>query len=326
MKRGEGIIRRKKEDDAVAEIIGTVLVFAIVISVFTAFVAWYIPTEGTVNEQSYQQAAMTAFSDLASKLSSPGIQNGTVIVQSIPLGVTGAAPFQQSYSTQVSSITSASNMNYSLDFSVQINYTQNGGSSHDLNMTVNLTGEGAFQEYGQTNFVSPKSFTIQDGNLITSYGSPSKSTSYGPTPVFISGPAGHETLHTSAISVGGYPVTISQIGSVVMSLAVSNYTSMTYSVGHTYLINGNMSTIDNITVLGYQYFIHTQYFSQWNYTLFSELNNSITTYNPNPAGTVWNSGGFTFAIGSGYIEITSSGPTSLGTLQFNSYVVRIIST
>ncbi|QRF76397.1 hypothetical protein Thermo_01919 [Thermoplasmatales archaeon] len=325
MKRFTGILRNRGQDKAVAEIIGTILVFAIVVSVFTAFVAWYVPTTGAANEQSYQDSALGAFSDLAAKLSSEGVQNGSVIVQSFPLGIAGVPPFQPSYPTQVSSDSSGSAFNFSLRFNVSLNYTENGNHQNTSNISVNLTGRGYLQEFGQTNFISPESFIIQDGNMIESYGLPSQSSSNGPMPVFISNNSGQPALRTSAISVAGSPVTISQVGSAVVSMAVSNYSSFSYSVGHDYLIGGNISLINSISITDYNYFIETPYYSQWNYSLYTSLNNSTSLFNPHPAGTSWNDGNFSVKIGNNSVYL-SEVKGSLESIQFQSYVIRIIGT
>ncbi|MEM0156064.1 MAG: hypothetical protein QW597_05635 [Thermoplasmataceae archaeon] len=325
MRRNSGIMDRNREDKAVAEIIGTILVFAIVISILTAFVAWYVPTEGASNEQSYQQAALTAFSELSSKLSSQSLQNGSMIVQSIPLGVNGVEPFEQPYATQLTSLPSSSGMNFSLRFQLLVNYTQNVNTKSNINFPVTVNGSGSLQEYGSTNFVTPEYFIIEDGNLVSSYGSPSSSTSLGPMPVYITGNNSNVALETRSISIGGYPIAISKIGSLVMSLAVSNYSLIQYTTGHSYLINGNTSSIDNITLKNYEYYINTPFYRQWNYSLYSELNNSLSIYNPNPAGTSWNSGNFTVSVGAGYISITSKGSVKLSSIQFTSYVIKVIS-
>ena len=318
-------MRNTREDRAVAEIIGTILVFAIVVSVFTAFVAWYVPTTGTANEQAYQNSALTAFSELAAKLSSDTVQNGSTIVQDIPLGIAGVPPFQPSTSTQISSDPTSSVFNFSLSFNLSLNYTITNNAHKSMNARVNLTGKGYLMEFGLTNFVSPESFMIQDGDLVTSYGLPGQSASYGPMPVFISNNTSQPALKTSAISVSGYPVTLSQVGSVVVTMAVSNYSAFSYSVGHQYLIGGNLSVIDSLNVSGYHYYVQTPYFSQWNYSLYSSLNGSASAFNSHPAGTLWKQGKFTVSVGSGSISIFAK-KVSVTSIQFQSYVVRIIGT
>jgi hypothetical protein len=325
MKRFTGIMRNTRQDRAVAEIIGTILVFAILVSVFTAFVAWYVPTTGTANEQAYQNSALTAFSELTAKLSSDTIQNGSTLVQDVPLGIAGVPPFQPSTPTQISSDPSSSVFNFSLSFNLTVNYTITGNIARSTNSSVNLTGKGYLMEFGLTNFVSPESFMIQDGDLVTSYGLPGQSVSYGPMPVFISNNTSKPALKTSAISVAGYPVTLSQVGSVLVTMAVSNYSAFSYSVGHQYLIGGNLSVVNSISVSNYHYYVRTPYYSQWNYSLYSSLNSSATAFNPHPAGTLWKDGNFTVTVGSGSISIFEK-RVSVSSIQFQSYVVRIIGT
>ena len=78
-----------KGDSAVSEVIGTVLVFAIFISIFTTVSAYYIPATQSASETNYQQATISSLSDLAASITSPSLSTGSIINQNVPLGIQG---------------------------------------------------------------------------------------------------------------------------------------------------------------------------------------------------------------------------------------------
>ncbi len=109
----------QKKDPAVSEIIGTLLVFAMVITTFTALEAWYVPsTEGTY-EQQFQTESQTALASLISQIESPSLSYGDVISQNIPLGIQGTL-FSPSQSTSLSY--QPSGFSSSLSYGLGVNY------------------------------------------------------------------------------------------------------------------------------------------------------------------------------------------------------------
>jgi len=121
-----------KRDGAVSEVIGTVLVFAIFISIFTTVSSYYIPATQTASETNYQQASMSALSDLASSIASPSLSMGSIISQNIPMGIQGgilapARPTSLTYST--TGIGGSINYGIGLSFA----YTSNHPTSAILN-------------------------------------------------------------------------------------------------------------------------------------------------------------------------------------------------
>lgn len=78
-----------KRERAVSEVIGTVLIIAIVVPTFSAIVAWYVPATETPNEASFQSASQSSYVNLISQLESPTLQQGQIISQNFQLGITG---------------------------------------------------------------------------------------------------------------------------------------------------------------------------------------------------------------------------------------------
>ena len=106
----------RKEDNAVSEIIGAILLFAIASVLLTSFILWYVPSTGTNNDITYQSQTQQSFSSLDSKILSPSLTPGSSISQSMPLGIGGVPPFSPSQST---------NLYYSKNFNASLSYNAN---------------------------------------------------------------------------------------------------------------------------------------------------------------------------------------------------------
>jgi YVTN family beta-propeller protein len=104
---------------AVSEIIGTMLVFAILISVLTAFELWYVPSTQTTYEEQFQVNSQESLSSLISDLENPNLQTGQIISQSLPMGIQGSF---LTTSTQSSVEFQNSGYNATLSYRVGINY------------------------------------------------------------------------------------------------------------------------------------------------------------------------------------------------------------
>ena len=109
-----------KEDRAVSEIIGAILLFAIATVLLTSFILWYVPSTGTNNDISYQSSTQKAFSSLDSKILNPSLTAGGSVSQSFPLGVSGTPPFTPSQSTN---LYYSNNFKANLNYSMDVNYS-----------------------------------------------------------------------------------------------------------------------------------------------------------------------------------------------------------
>ncbi len=79
----------QRHEAGVSEIIGTMLVFAMVITSFSALELWYVPNTEGAYEQQFQQESQASLVSLISQIESPALSYGDVISQNIPLGIQG---------------------------------------------------------------------------------------------------------------------------------------------------------------------------------------------------------------------------------------------
>ncbi len=154
-----------KGDSAVSEVIGTVLVFAIFISIFTTVSAYYIPATQTASETNYQQATISSLSDLASTIASPSLSTGSIISQNVPLGIQGGilAPARTTSLTYSTTGISGS-INYGVGLSFA--YTSNHPTSAILNKLL--------QTFPTETLVSPSAVAYDPLNshiFVSGYGS-----------------------------------------------------------------------------------------------------------------------------------------------------------
>ncbi len=109
----------KHKDWGVSEVVGTMLVFAIVVSAFSAFELWYVPNTQTAYEQEFQSASQASLASLISQLESPSLKTGSLISQNVPLGIQGSL-FTPSRATSISF--SHSGFNATLSYSGGVDY------------------------------------------------------------------------------------------------------------------------------------------------------------------------------------------------------------
>jgi hypothetical protein len=109
-----------KEDRAVSEIIGAILLFAIASVLLSSFILWYVPSTGTNNDLSYQGRTQSSFLSLDSKITASNMKVGDSLSQTFPLGIGGTPPFIPDKSTN---LYYSNNFKTNLSYALQINYT-----------------------------------------------------------------------------------------------------------------------------------------------------------------------------------------------------------
>lgn len=280
MKGYHKILRTNKEDKSVSEIIGTILIFAIVISLFTTFVLWYVPTIGTSNEQNYQLNAESAFSSLTSEFHSQQPISGNQISKNIPLGIKGVPPFSPSTDTYLSFSSGYSNFWSEMNYSLKIGYFNPSTSTYG-NITVNdsFKGMGEISSYGNTQFIRPVEFVIQDGALIENNGQIEPSSLKGPLPVSINNVSGGIHLYSTLLNLTGPDTTASEIGSTLLQFSYGNVSEISYSVGSAGLIGNQLVNITGITLTSFQYSLFSQFYDAWNFSMYREYVNDSAAYN-----------------------------------------------
>lgn len=116
---------RPSRDRSVSEIIGTILVFSIVVSIFSSFVLWYVPYTGSQYEQNYENSSQSALQYFSDQLGSKYVLNGTTINQPIPMGIQGSF-FSSPSQTELGF--SPNNFKFSFTYNVSIGITYSGSS------------------------------------------------------------------------------------------------------------------------------------------------------------------------------------------------------
>ena len=108
-----------EHDKAVSEIIGTMLVFGMLVSSVSAFELWYVPTVESSYEKQFQSQTEQALSSLLSQMENQGIKNGQIVSQNIPLGIAGTL-FTPSESTNINFENGG--FNATMSYQLGINY------------------------------------------------------------------------------------------------------------------------------------------------------------------------------------------------------------
>ncbi len=102
----------RTRDHGVSEIIGTLLVFSIVVTITSSFILWYVPYASGLNENQFEVNTKQALSAFSDQLTSTDIQNNSIVHQNIPMGIQGAFFNNPTSST----------LSYSKDFSLSLHY------------------------------------------------------------------------------------------------------------------------------------------------------------------------------------------------------------
>jgi DNA-binding beta-propeller fold protein YncE len=109
------------QDAAVAEIIGYILVFAMVVVIVTSFIAVYVPYSSNNNLSNYEGSSILSLSNAANHLSSSSVTSGSTYTASIPMGVKGSF-FAPNSPTSITTQSSdpAFKMSYALSLNIQV--------------------------------------------------------------------------------------------------------------------------------------------------------------------------------------------------------------
>ncbi len=198
-----------KEDKAVSEIIGAILLFAIASVLLTSFILWYVPSTGTNNDLSYQSSTQNAFSSLDSKMINPSVTPGSGISQSFSLGISGTPPFTPSQSTN---LYYSNNFNANLSYGMNVNYT-NIVTKKTVSMAA--CANASVSNILDNNYVSSQfkySVNFRETGLATGYfwtvtlGGVQESGS--PSSTSVSGQSGSPDVVSFSLSRGTYSYTI----------------------------------------------------------------------------------------------------------------------
>ncbi|MEM0156609.1 MAG: hypothetical protein QXN26_00900 [Thermoplasmataceae archaeon] len=311
-------IRPGERDDAVAEIIGAILLIAVVIVAFTGFLAWYIPTTTASNESSFQISERTAFSGIVSQMHSAQSGNGTTITGTIPLGVGGAPPFEPPTDTSLSIFSSGAG--YHSLLSVNLSYTAtNLTGSRTVFVQRNITAAGEIQSGSQMQYITAINYIIEDGSLLESYGSSQPASFLGPLPISIT----PLSIGLDIFSLSGQNETFSGTDPATLSFTVSSGMQLSLSNQSLSVYGGHVVAVSNITLHSLSYSISSPLYETWNHALYVQFNNSLASYTFTSAISSWNFTGMPLAAStaSGEIHINLISPVHLQALNIRDVVL-----
>ena len=123
-----------EREESVSEIIGTLLIFSILVTLFSSFIIWYIPYTGQQYESQYQTSTQESLSGFANQLFSPSLQTHSLLSENIPMGVQGNF-FNHPSASQLSF---GSNFNISYHYNVSIDISYSGNTPSNLAKNQNL--------------------------------------------------------------------------------------------------------------------------------------------------------------------------------------------
>lgn len=318
--------RITKSDSAVAEVLGTILIFAIAISLFTTFVLWYVPATGTVNEQHYDQLTQNAFYKFSNDLADSNAAQGQSVSYSFPTGISGIPPFSPSTPTSVSFSRNFDNFSVSLYYSLTLSYSNSTGAVHYYNTTQHYIGKGVFKSAAQTQFTTPTSYDLQDGFLIQEQGRSNPATAIGPLPVSMATPSpGTISMGSSIYNVSGPSETSSSVGSSMVTLYYNSVNSTKYSLGQLASINGTIGKVDTITLNSFFYNVTSTSIAQWNLAFYKQFNSTGATLQQSQLQKNWNFTGFPFDVtfAGSSISITNRNSVSLHSTDFSAYSINV---
>ncbi len=305
---------RVREDDAVAEVIGTILLVAVAIIVITGILAWYIPTTMASNEVQFQVAEKSAFSQSISDMSPQILQNGTPVSLSFPLGIAGAPPFEPASPTQI--MVSPSQSGYSSTVQINLSYRVANSTAHrTVYRSADVRCAGTISSGSTTEYVASIAYIIEDGSLIEEYSNGQAPSVLGPFPVEVS--PGNMFVMQSGIT--GAPSTITGTGSATLTLQPVFSQDMEVQNNSLGTYDGQPVAISNITLNSMNYTINSTYAASWDYSLYHEFNSSIAGYSYVVSLPSWNFSGYAVSVhfSQGRISLIS-GPLKLSAFRFLS--------
>lgn len=317
-------VSRKRDDNGVAEVVGAVLLFAVVISLFTSFMVWYIPAQTTNNEVHYELQAKSSLGNLVSAMHADAPPQGSVISENIALGISGVSFFSSPQSTEFSILPQSTGYNSTVTFSVALNVTSTGGqtSTKYFNATYNSTG--ILSTNGNTEYITQISYLVEDGTLFQYYGTSQPANSLGPLPLGIVNNSGTYAVNVQMYNISGQSEVYSSTQPQVINLQVNNGTYSTYTNNSLTTFGGVQYTVNRITLESLDYHINSSLVNAWDYGFFGQYNSSLSSYQNVVALSAWNFGSspFTATVSGSDFGVSSNAPMILS--SFSTQYIALV--
>jgi len=235
-----------KRDNAVSEIIGTILIFSIFVSILSGLIVWYVPYSGYQNENQYEVNTQQSLSNFANQLNPTNLRNGSTISESIPLGIQGIFlnnPTQSSLS-------------FGNNFNISVHYNVSVGVSYSGNTPPNLVQNKIISEISVGN--SPDGVVVDTiNNLIFVTNSNYSSLAPGSVTVI----SGATNQPVKSVNLIGFPTgiafdTANNLIFVTEGNLSGNHSPSNFTNGFIQAISGSTLTV-----------VRTLNFSSWPYDI-----------------------------------------------------------
>lgn len=211
-----------ERDKAVSEVIGTVLLFGILISLFSSITLWYVPSTVTALDNNYQSQTASSMASIAASLDTPGLVQGTTITENVPLGISGGFLIP-SQNTQMSFDPNSFNGKVSYGIGVSYRYTGPQPSSSILNKLL--------ETFPSANFSDPQAMLFDQYNAM----------------IYV---AGYESNNIAVInSLTNQVVKLVYAGSNPAALALDPQNHMLYVVDYNLFYSGSGLPYSTISVI-----------------------------------------------------------------------------
>lgn len=278
-----------RKDESVSEIIGTLLIFSILVILFSTFIIWYVPYTGQQYESQYETSTQEALSGFTNQLFSPSLQPHSLLSENIPMGVEGdffnhPSPSQLSFGSNF-------NISYHYNVGIDISYSGNTPSSLVSNNLYKTLPVGA----------SPDGVAVDTANNTVFVVNSNYSTNSPGNLTVINGGTDSYNSPVKNINLLGYPTGIAyDPASNVVFVTEGNLSTVVYSNGVPSFSDGFIQVISgtNVSTGRGSTIVRTLYFSStpFDITYVSYLNSVMFT-------TYFGSGG---GFGGAVIELNAS--------------------
>ncbi|MDS0256554.1 hypothetical protein ApAK_02485 [Thermoplasmatales archaeon AK] len=272
------------KDSAVAEVIGTILIFAVVITLVTSFLAWYIPVQQAHFETEYLQNTEEAFMSLAGSLHSD--QQFTSLSATFPMGIGGTPPITQPAGTELSLSPNLTLASISSKVTVSLKNSTNVMSRY--NIIINASVSGQIESLASLQYVADSSYVMQDGSVIAVSGSNNSNLFLGPLPISITDSSGNISLGALISGIQGPPSVISSENPIQLTFlnVFKEYQIINGSISS---LNNSIAVVSLIMLSQFNYTITSKYASSWDLGLYRAYNGSTV-----PEGSILSQGSWFF--------------------------------
>lgn len=281
-----------KEDDSVAEIIGAILLFAIAITLVTAYLAWYVPVSQTSNEITYSTGAYSSITDLGSMISS--LDSNSPVVWSAHLGIAETFPIVPASDTSVL-VSNSSTFKYSLSYGLNLSMENSTGSHQYMNFSKSLTFSGYVSMGATLQYIQGSDVLLADGMVLQIYRSLPPSVS-GEVPFTVSGSSGSMNISAHLFGIEPPNAYASSTGPVSVSFDPHNLSILNLGINSLTSINGNITDLKAIRLSSLNYSITSPDISSIDLFLYRVYNDTILNSTHIESLAKWNVTGDPFEI------------------------------